>query len=190
MYVLVLFMLDALAMTEEDARGLCELAAVDLRVAKGFAERALDQEDPDTANGLARTYQRAARSYRQSLALKARLRRELMRDAREDRADIRVEDVRRLGVAKARVFSAVKTLIWNEREGEAAEQLEDQLRELLDDDALEPDFAEGPITRHVTRLVTDLRLVAAAELDPEAPTPPAHPRHPPPPAGEANREAV
>jgi hypothetical protein len=181
LYVLVLFVFELLDMTEDDARGLCELAAVDLRVAKGFAERALAEEDPDAANGLARTYQRAARSYRQSLALKARLRRELMRDAREDRADLRGEAVRRTAVAKARVFSAVKTLIWNEREGEEAERLEDQLCELLDDDALVDDFAEAPIHRHVTCLATDLGLTVAAELDPEKP---------PPPAGTPDREAV
>jgi hypothetical protein len=172
-----LFVYALLDMTEDDARGLCELAAVDLRVAKGFAERALAEADADAANGYARTYQRAARSYRQSLALKARLRRDLMRDAREDRADLRGEQTRRLGVAKARVFSAVKTLIWNEHEAEEAEGLEDQLAELLADDALADDFTEVPISRHVERLAADLGLASLVDLDPEAPPiQTAHPR--------------
>jgi hypothetical protein len=161
-----LFVYALLDMTEDDARGLCELAAVDLRVAKGFAERALAEADADAANGYARTYQRAARSYRQSLALKARLRRDLMRDAREDRADLRGEETRRLGVARARVFSAVKTLIWNEHEAEEAEGLEDQLAELLADDALADDFTEVPISRHVERLAADLGLASPPPSSP------------------------
>jgi hypothetical protein len=149
-------------MTEEDARGLCELAAVDLRMAKGFADRALAEEDPDIANGLARSYQRAARSYRQTLALKMRLRRDLMHDAREDRSDARAELGRRNAIARSRVFSAVKTLVWNEREAAEAEELESDLGEMLDDHALADDFADIPVTVHVTRLAQDLGLASPA----------------------------
>src|SRR5581483_9970596 len=67
-------MLDALTITEAEAAGLSELAALDLAMARDFAARAQAAEDPDTANALARSYQRMARSYRQSLALKAKLR--------------------------------------------------------------------------------------------------------------------
>jgi hypothetical protein len=155
-----------LDITEDDARSLCELAAVDLRVAKGFAERALAEEDPETANGLARSYQRAARSYRQSLALKMRLRRELARQDREDRTDQRGEAGRRYAATKARVYAAVKTLIWNEHEAAEAEPLEDQLAELLDDDALAEDFATTPVERHVARLAADLKLSANAQAEP------------------------
>src|SRR3982750_477928 len=70
-------MLDALNITEEEALGLAELAQHDLALARDFARRAQAAEDADEANRLARSYQRAARSYRQTLALKARLRRDL-----------------------------------------------------------------------------------------------------------------
>ena len=70
-------MYDALDITEADALGLGELAELDLAMARSFAARAQAAEDPDVANGLARSYQRAARSYRQTLALKSRLKREL-----------------------------------------------------------------------------------------------------------------
>jgi hypothetical protein len=166
-------MLCGLDITEDDARSLCELAAVDLRVAKGFAERALAEEDPDTANGLARTYQRAARSYRQSLALKMRLRRELARDQREDRTDDRQEDARQVSTTRARVYAAVKTLIWNEHEAAEAEPLEDQLAELLDEDAISAGFTETPILRHVARLAALLNLDAARELAETDAVPPA-----------------
>ena len=72
-------MLDALTITEEDAAGLCELAALDLAMARDFATRAQAAQDPDTANDLARSYQRMARSYRQTLALKVRLAHEIAR---------------------------------------------------------------------------------------------------------------
>ena len=70
-------MLDALNITEEEALGLAELAQHDLALARDFARRAQAAEDSAEASGLARSYQRAARSYRQTLALKARLQREL-----------------------------------------------------------------------------------------------------------------
>jgi hypothetical protein len=70
-------MLDALNITEADAVGLAELAAEDLAMAKDFAARARAAEDPAVANDFARSYQRMARSYRQTLALKVRLKREL-----------------------------------------------------------------------------------------------------------------
>src|SRR5215472_14586236 len=78
-------MLDALTITEEEAAGLTELAALDLAMARGFTARAQAAEDPATASDLARSYQRVARSYRQTLALKMRLARDLAAAEREAR---------------------------------------------------------------------------------------------------------
>src|SRR5258708_10809812 len=76
-------MLDALTITEAEAAGLSELAALDLAMARDFAARARAAEDPATANDLARSYQRMARSYRQTLALKAKLQGDMLRADRE-----------------------------------------------------------------------------------------------------------
>src|SRR5689334_1730222 len=76
-------MWDALSITEAEAAGLSELAATDLVMAKDFAARAREERDPEIANDLARSYQRMARSYRQSLALKVRLAREIRAADRE-----------------------------------------------------------------------------------------------------------
>ena len=76
-------MLDALIITEAEAAGLSELASLDLAMARDFAARAQAAEDADVANALARSYQRMARSYRQSLALKARLRIDTLEADRE-----------------------------------------------------------------------------------------------------------
>lgn len=70
-------MWDALDITEAEALGLCELAEHDLALARDFARRAQAAEDSEEASRLGRSYQRAARSYRQTLALKARLKRDL-----------------------------------------------------------------------------------------------------------------
>jgi len=128
-------MLDALTITEAEAAGLSELAALDLAMARDFAARAQAAEDPETASDLARSYQRMARSYRQSLALKVRLQAEMQRAAREappvPRQEFRI---------KARVDElreAVQRVIWAEHEPTEADAPEaddacDRLFDLLD----------------------------------------------------------
>ena len=76
-------MWDALTITEAEAAGLSELAALDLAMAEDFAARARAAEDPDVANAFVRSAQRMARSYRQTLALKVRLAREIAQAARD-----------------------------------------------------------------------------------------------------------
>jgi len=174
------------AAISEDEAGLCELAAIDLRLARVFAARAEAAEDPEVANGLVRSYQRAARSYRQTLALKHRLRRELKREAREDRTDDRKEHARAVSTRKAQVRAAVKALIWTEAEPPEAERLEDDLEEWLADLVVMDSFAATSVEAHVARLRRDLGLAAEdAVPDPQAPgdaKPPAlspHPTDPP-----------
>jgi len=170
----------------EDERGLDALAQIDLRLAQVFAARAEAAEDPEVANGLVRSYQRAARSYRQTLALKHRLRRELKRELREDRTDDRKEHARAVSTRKAQVRAAVKALIWTEAEPPEAERLEDDLEEWLADLVVMDDFAATPVEAHVARLRRDLGLAAEdAVPDPQTPgdaKPPAlspHPTDPP-----------
>lgn len=76
-------MLDALDITEAEAEGLSELAQHDLALARDFARRAQAAEDADEASRLGRSYQRAARSYRQTLALKVKLKRDLAAAAKD-----------------------------------------------------------------------------------------------------------
>jgi len=123
-------MLDALAITEAEAAGLSELAALDLAMARHFAGRAQAAESPDEANDLGRSYQRAARSYRQTLALKQRLAREIARMDREAPEPARPEephiprDCRRIEARADEVRTALRRIIWAEHE--PAEPLEDE----------------------------------------------------------------
>src|SRR5258708_3074890 len=110
-------MLDALDITEEEALGLAELAQHDLALARAFARRAQAAEDGEEASRLARSYQRAARSYRQTLALKARLKRDLAAAAQVQAATPRPKPggaaiARRIGELRV----ALLRLAWDEAE--------------------------------------------------------------------------
>jgi hypothetical protein len=142
-------MLDALDITEAEAAGLTELAALDLAMARRFAARAQAAEDADEANGLARSYQRAARSYRQTLALKMRLQRErvrLLREAAapparepdeddEDDADLPptpVRDARRIAARKAELLGPLRGIAWSEYEDHDCDEEVEALFEELE----------------------------------------------------------
>lgn len=172
-------MWDALDITEAEAEGLSELAAHDLALARDFARRAQAAEDNDEANRLARSYQRAARSYRQTLAVKARLKRDLAAAARTQ-AD--APKPKPGGAAVARRLGELRTallrLSWDEAErpeGEgtgdpAAKDVTVDFGEACEDFAfrrtdielsvtaacVKPDFAAGPLDDDVARLALDL----------------------------------
>src|ERR1700712_3486491 len=111
-------MLDALTITEAEAAGLSELAALDPPMARDFPARPQAAEDPEIASDLARSYQRMARSYRQSLALKVRLAREIARAEREPPpAPPPVpRDEARIEARLAEIRGAVQRVIWAEHE--------------------------------------------------------------------------
>jgi hypothetical protein len=160
-------MLDALTITEEEAAGLAELAALDLAMAKDFAARAHAAEDPAVANDLAKSYQRVARSYRQSLALKMRLAREMLSHARElpsGAGQTRQPSpsappsgpgplARRRAEA---VHAAVVRVAWNEYEKPEDEAARDFIVGLLDDALIDlapvPGFAQRPLDELVAEV--------------------------------------
>jgi len=177
-------MLDALTITEAEAAGLSELAALDLAMARDFAARAKAAEDPDTANDLARSYQRVARSYRQTLALKVRLAREIARAQRdiaetapppmprdEARIDARVEQLR----------GPVRRVIWAEHEPAEDDGPEDDmagyffdlLEERLHLYSRDNRFGLEPLDEHVVKLCAAMTLsVALARRWRDLPEPP------------------
>lgn len=174
-------MLDALDITEAEAAGLSELAAGDLATARHFGERARAAEDPDVANSLARTAQRAARSYRQILLLKARLRRELADQAlnypkpRDARAVSRRMDEVRSAVAR---IACADLESYDGPDNERAELLEDVMsyltRQVLTRSG-ETKFETDPLDKVVTEIACELGLPIALiqswrEL-PDAPPP-------------------
>jgi hypothetical protein len=59
---------------DEDEAALAEIARMDLSFARHVHAQAMATTDPEVLNGLGRTYQRVARSLRQTIMAKARLR--------------------------------------------------------------------------------------------------------------------
>jgi hypothetical protein len=138
-------MLDALDITEAEAAGLSELAALDLAMARRFAARAQAAEDADEANGLARSYQRAARSYRQTLALKMRLQRERVRllseapppaapqpEPGDPPPPMPVRDARRIAARKAELLGPLRRIAWSEYEDHDCDEEVEALFEALE----------------------------------------------------------
>jgi len=146
-------MLDALNITEEEAQGLAELAQHDLAMARDFARRAQAAEDSDEANRLARSYQRAARSYRQTLAMKVKLQRDLAQAAAASAQGRAAPQGRPGRAAVGRRVTELKTallrLAWDEAER-------------LDDEAAEVESREQVYAWHVRDV---LRLIAQACSD-------------------------
>jgi len=175
-------MLDALDITEAEAQGLAELAQLDLAMARDFARRAQAAADTDEANRLGRSYQRAARSYRQTLALKARLKRDLAAAAQAQAATPRPKPG---GAAVARRIGELRTallrLVWDEPERPENERPEGERPEdegapeaagapdietfawqredvegAITAACLRDDFCDEALDDHVARLATEL----------------------------------
>ncbi len=172
-------MWDALDITAEDAAGLAEIAQHDLALARDFARRALEATDNDEANRLARSYQRAARSYRQTLAVKARLKRDLAAAARTQ-AD--TPKIKPGGAAVARRITELRAALlrvsWDEAESvetdgaEAAEAFEIACEDfsyrrrdielVVAEACLKPDFGAGPLDDEVAEVALRLGFDADA----------------------------
>ena len=141
--------------------GLSELAACDLGLAKRFAARihACGDDQDDKAMDLARSYQRMARSYRQTLVVQARLRRELKVEAKHDADDARVVRRERVGNLRAAIRAEVKPQIWRvEREEERCTELEGILDDLIDEAAARLDFLDLTPQAHAEAMVEVLCL--------------------------------
>jgi len=78
-----MFMPHGPTFTDREQDHLAELAELDMALARHVHAHALASDDPAVIAELGRTYQRIARSARQSIALSAKLRRDAARDAAE-----------------------------------------------------------------------------------------------------------
>ena len=194
-------MWDALTITEAEAAGLSELAALDLAMARDFAARAQAAEDPAVASDLARSYQRrgalpTARAWRS----KMRLRNDMLRAERDAPAWARTapalapEDAARVAARTDALRGAVRRVIWTEHEpADPSEADEDDglggyfldlLEQRLEARAGDPDFGRQPLDADVRSLCRDFGLDPGLagrwrEL-PEAPSdgPPEGPHEP------------
>lgn len=158
--------------TLSDEQMLARLAACDLSAAERVHGRLMAAEAVAEIAELGRTYQRIARSLRQTLALKARFKREREQGTKD------AAPARPGGVAVARrireLRAAVRRVIWNEVEAEdAPEDYEDALEDMITRECLSDDFCAEPLDDHVARLCLSLGLsVEGAEGWRNLPDPP------------------
>jgi hypothetical protein len=146
-----------------DEEMLARLAACDLSAAERVHGRLMAAEAASEVAELGRTYQRLARSLRQTLALKAKLKRE-----REVAAKDALKDAPKDaptppgGVAVARrlreVREAVTRVIWNEAEREDAAFYEEALDDLVAEEMLRDSFCAETLDDHVARICLELGL--------------------------------
>ena len=173
-------MYDGVDIADRDEAMLVELAELDLAAARRVHERLMAAEDAAEVADLGRTYQRLARSLRQTLALKARLKRERER-ARDEQDDWdappglsrELEDA--IHTRKIAVRAAVTRAIWTEAEGPEVERLLEHLEGDLDLGAISDTFVREPLDAHIARLCERMRHRLAAarsddRQDPDRPT--------------------
>ncbi|MDB5425156.1 MAG: hypothetical protein JWQ29_2572 [Phenylobacterium sp.] len=141
---------------EQDIRLLDHISQLGMAMACDFQQRCLAVGDAREAADLALAFQRATRSVRQSIALKAKLTRDVTLHERDDRAHAVRETEARVQVRKAQVRLHVERAVWNEADGPEAERLLDELDDLLDCGAFDEGFVQGPVETHVARFCEEL----------------------------------
>jgi hypothetical protein len=141
-----------------DEEMLARLAACDLSAAERVHGKLMAAEDVSEIAELGRTYQRFARSLRQTLALKSRFKRELEQAARQGLPKPPPPG----GLAVARrvrdVRAAVVRVIWDEAEREERADFEEQLDDLISVERMLDTFAAEPLDDQVARLCLSLDL--------------------------------
>ncbi len=152
-------MSDAIDLTDEE--GLAEVAGIFLDVMRVLQVRLHAAETDDAAAQLTGALHKAGRSYRQTLALKARLRRDARAAAVRDRDEA-------LDRKRTQAEAAVKQLIWTEYEGREAEYRESLIDERLDDAqaADEERFLTEPLEVLAARVAKDLGVTIETPLIP------------------------
>ena len=162
---------------DRDEQMLARLAELDLAAAERVHARLMAAEAADEVADLGRTYQRLARSLRQTLALKAKLKREREQAPRDDSPPRKPG-----GAAVARrireLREGVLRVIWDEAEdSETADWHEEALEETIREEMLKDSFGVEPLDDHVARVCLALgfapeRIERWRELP--DPPPPAH----------------
>ena len=158
-----------------DEQMLVRLAQLDLEAAERVHGRLLAAEGADEVSDLGRTYQRMARSLRQTLALKARLKREREQGLKD------AAPAPPGGVAVARrireLRQGVLRVIWNEAETDRdagfAEEAMEAMEDLVAHECLGDGFCAEPLDDHIARVCMILDLPSeAAERWRDLPDPP------------------
>ena len=153
------------ASPDRDEEMLARLAEFDLAAAERVHGRLMAADEVSEIAELGRTYQRVARSLRQTLALKAKLKadREAVARTLAQTAQARPPAASAVARRNRELHEAVSRVIWSEAESpDAATFLEEMLDDVLTQEMLDEAFCDAPLDNHVARLCADLDLSPAA----------------------------
>ena len=145
---------------DRDELMLAELAELDLSLARRVHACAMAAEDPEVVASLARGYQRIARSLRQTLALKAQLKRDGARELRENPPPAPPLDPPHVLKRCDDVRVAVRRIIWDEQEGERADYLHDLVDDRLAHWARTDAVGHRDLDGDIATMCLDFRLTA------------------------------
>lgn len=128
---------------------LAKVAQMDMDLAREAHGRAMAATDDDRFNEHCRTYQRMARSLRQTLAIRDRILRGLRAEAAQRPPRFDGEAV---GVRLRELRDAVGRVAWNEYEPEAVTEKMREIDMALADLSFEADFATRPLADQLVEL--------------------------------------
>jgi hypothetical protein len=151
---------------DPDELMLARLAAMDMAAAQEAHARFMDAKDQGESDRAGRTYQKMARSLRQTLMLKARLAREARRDDREAAQAQAREDRERTTARKDRLKTAVEALAWRETETLSDDEhwdFHERLDALVDEEAFAEAFLTEDIGDQAARVIGRLGLRVTPE---------------------------
>ena len=185
-------------MTERHGKVLADLAEIGMCIAREVQGQVTAAETPEAKAQAAAQFPPVARAVRQTVALEAKLRRDQARQDREDRDEANREIAHAIRRRKAQVRMHMQRAIFNafpdaldeddDEDGPPDEILLrfEDLRDRLDDEILDADFALRPFHEVIAGLHRSLGLPPPEDLaeddgdgedgDPEPPPP-----EPPPP---------
>lgn len=152
---------DAAPITDPDELALARLAELDASLAEKLHGLAMAESDPEIVASLARGFQRIARSLRQTLALKAKLKRDRENALRGLPAPELVRDEARIERAREAAGRAVRRVIAAaEIEREEADYLTDLLEDRLGHLAAKGTLGLQGLDEEVRELCEDFGLDA------------------------------
>jgi hypothetical protein len=147
---------------ELDADMLAELAEMDLSAARHVHTQLLAATEPDTVVSLGRAYQRAARSLRQTLALKARMARDAAQAERAASPREPMSDRRETAIIdrECDIQDAVERILYAEipDDEDYREVLSERFVDELNDWTEEDDFTEVDLDAQVLRACRYLNI--------------------------------
>jgi hypothetical protein len=145
------------ASPDRDDEMLARLAEFDLAAAERVHGRLMAAEEASEIAELGRTYQRVARSLRQTLALKAKLKHD--REAAAKAAPPATPSPSAMSRRARELREAVTRVIWSEAESpDAGVFLEGLLDEGIAEEMLSDDFCAEALDAHVAQVCEELGL--------------------------------